>query len=163
MRTLKPLVLAVGTVLTLGACAPAAPPAVDTAADEAALKAATRTWLEAYNAGDVEKIVALYAEDAGTDASTCACGKRARRDTCVPDSRHGRSESCGHQARAGHIHSWRRWRHGLGIRNLHRHRRSWHHRRQRQLFVGVAQVEWQVALPPRHLQLGPAAPGGSSC
>ena len=64
MRTLKPLVLAVGTVLTLGGCVPAAPPAVDTADDEAALKAATRTWLEAYNAGDVEKIVALYMEDA---------------------------------------------------------------------------------------------------
>ena len=64
MRTLKLLVLAVGTVLTFGGCAPTAPPAVDTAADEAALKAATRTWLEAYNAADVEKIVALYAEDA---------------------------------------------------------------------------------------------------
>ena len=64
MRTLKFLVLAVGTVLTLGGCAPAAPPAVDTAADEAALKATTRTWLDAYNAADVEKIVALYAEDA---------------------------------------------------------------------------------------------------
>ena len=35
----------------------------NTAAEEAALKAATATWLEAYNAGDVEKIVALYAED----------------------------------------------------------------------------------------------------
>ena len=64
MRTLKPLVLAVGTMLALAGCAPAAPPAVDTADDQAALKAATRTWLEAYNAGDVEKIVALYAEDA---------------------------------------------------------------------------------------------------
>ena len=64
MRTLKLLALAVGTMLALSACAPAAPPAADTAADEAALKAATRTWLEAYNAGDVEKIVALYDADA---------------------------------------------------------------------------------------------------
>ena len=64
MRTLKPLVLAAGTVLALSACTPPAPPPVDTAADEAALKAATSTWLEAFNAGDVEKIVALYAEDA---------------------------------------------------------------------------------------------------
>ena len=64
MRVLKPVVLAVGAMLALNACAPAAPPAADTAADEAALKAATLTWLEAYNAGDVEKIVALYAEDA---------------------------------------------------------------------------------------------------
>ena len=60
----KILVFACGVVLALSACAPAAPPAVDTAADEAALKAATRTWLEAYSAAEVEKIVALYAEDA---------------------------------------------------------------------------------------------------
>jgi len=64
MRPLKSLILALGTVLALSACAPAAPPAVDTAGEEAAVKAATRTWLEAYNAGDVEKIVALYTEDA---------------------------------------------------------------------------------------------------
>ena len=69
----------------------------------------------------------------------------------------------GDVVRSGHIHSWRRWRHGLGIRNLHRHKRGGHHRRQRQLFVGVAQVEWQVALLPRHLQLGPTATCGSSC
>jgi uncharacterized protein (TIGR02246 family) len=62
MRTLK-LLVAVGTVVALGACT-AAPAPVDTAADEAAVKAATATWLESYNAGDVEKIVALYAEDA---------------------------------------------------------------------------------------------------
>ena len=55
MRLLKPMVLAVGAMLAVHACAPAAPPAADTAADEAALKAATRTWLEAYNAGDVER------------------------------------------------------------------------------------------------------------
>ena len=64
MRTGRHLALAVGTVIALSACAPAAQPAVDTAADEAALKAATLTWLEAYNAGEVEKMVALYAADA---------------------------------------------------------------------------------------------------
>jgi uncharacterized protein (TIGR02246 family) len=64
LRALNCLVLAIGTVVALNACAPTAPPAADTAADEAALKAATLTWLEAYNAGDVEKMVALYAEDA---------------------------------------------------------------------------------------------------
>ena len=63
MRTLRHFFLAVGAAFMLSACAPAAP-AVDTAAEEAALKATTATWLEAYNAGDVEKIVALYAEDA---------------------------------------------------------------------------------------------------
>ena len=72
MRMLTPLVFAVGAVLAVNACAPAATPATDTAstsaadiaADEAALKAATLTWMDAYNAGEVEKIVALYAEDA---------------------------------------------------------------------------------------------------
>ena len=61
MRTLRHLALVVGTVIALSACAPAAPPPVDTAAEETALKAATAAWLAAYNAGDVEKIVALYA------------------------------------------------------------------------------------------------------
>jgi uncharacterized protein (TIGR02246 family) len=66
MRVLIRVVLTAGAIVALNACAPApaAPPAVDTAADEAALKEATRTWLDAYNAGDVEKMVALYAEDA---------------------------------------------------------------------------------------------------
>ena len=52
-----------GTAIALSACAPAARLRVDTAAEEAALKAVTAAWLEAYNAGDVEKIVAMYAED----------------------------------------------------------------------------------------------------
>jgi uncharacterized protein (TIGR02246 family) len=63
MRMLRRLVLVVGTVIVASACAPAAPPPVDTAAEEAALKAVTAAWLDAYNGGDVEKIVAMYAED----------------------------------------------------------------------------------------------------
>lgn len=66
MPTLRHLALIIGTATALSACAPApaAPPTVDTAAEEAALKAITAEWLDAYNAGDVEKIVAMYAEDA---------------------------------------------------------------------------------------------------
>lgn len=64
MPTSRPLALVAGTVIVLNACAAAAPAPADTAADEAALQAATVTWLEAYNAGDVDKIVALYADDA---------------------------------------------------------------------------------------------------
>jgi ketosteroid isomerase-like protein len=60
MRTLRDLVLVLGAVVALSRCAPAAPPPVDTAAEEAALKAVTAAWLDAYNAGDVEK---MYAED----------------------------------------------------------------------------------------------------
>jgi uncharacterized protein (TIGR02246 family) len=64
MRTPGHLALIIGTVIALSACSPAASPSVDTAAEEAALKAITVAWLDAYNAGDVEKIVAMYAEDA---------------------------------------------------------------------------------------------------
>ena len=64
MPTLRHLALIIGTATALSACAPAAPPSADTAAEEAALKAITAAWLDAYNAGDVEKIVAMYAEDA---------------------------------------------------------------------------------------------------
>jgi uncharacterized protein (TIGR02246 family) len=64
MRTLKLFAPIIGAALLLAACAaPAAPPPADTAADEAALKGITAEWLQAYNAGDVEKIVAMYAED----------------------------------------------------------------------------------------------------
>jgi len=64
MRTLRHLILVIGTAIALSACAPAAPPPADTAAEEGALKAITAAWLDAYNAGDIEKIVAMYAEDA---------------------------------------------------------------------------------------------------
>ncbi len=63
MTSLKHLVLVAGTLIGLAACAPAAAPAVDRSADEAALRATTTTWIDAYNAGDAEKIVPLYAED----------------------------------------------------------------------------------------------------
>src|SRR5438067_8164787 len=63
MRGLKALILAVATPFALSACAPG-PSATDTAADQAALRAETQTYLAAYNAGDVEKIVALFGQDA---------------------------------------------------------------------------------------------------
>ena len=40
------------------------PTAIDTAADEAALRAADQTFMRAYWKGDLESVVALYAEDA---------------------------------------------------------------------------------------------------
>jgi len=40
------------------------PTAIDTAADEAALRAADQTFMRAYWKGDLETVVALYAEDA---------------------------------------------------------------------------------------------------
>jgi len=64
MRSKRFLALVIGSVLALSGCVSATPPPVDTAAEETALKAVTKAWLEAYNAGDVETIVAMYTEDA---------------------------------------------------------------------------------------------------
>jgi ketosteroid isomerase-like protein len=53
--------------LTFAACARLSTPppvAVDTKADEAALTAGTDTWFEGFNSGDVEKMIALYSDDA---------------------------------------------------------------------------------------------------
>lgn len=61
---MRRLALAIGTAITLSACAPAPPPPVDAAADETALRATTPLWLNSYNAGDVETMVAMYEEDA---------------------------------------------------------------------------------------------------
>jgi uncharacterized protein (TIGR02246 family) len=54
----------IGVVAGCSPSGPAGTTAASTAADEAVIRAGTETWNTAYNAGDVEKIVALYAEDA---------------------------------------------------------------------------------------------------
>ncbi len=57
---------ACGLVL-LAACAPSAPSGQTpsaAAADEAAIRAGADAWNAAYNVGDVDKIVALYTDDA---------------------------------------------------------------------------------------------------
>ena len=138
MRTLRHLFLAVGAALVLSACAPAAPPAVDTAADEAALKAATATWMEAYNAGDVEKIVALYAEDGVLmpPHAAVATGHAAIRAFLTADT--AGAKAAGVEARAGPRCCRRGRRHRLGVGVLHGHRRVGCHGGQRQLLVGLA-------------------------
>lgn len=55
--------LAVAGLLALAACAQNGTP-VDTSADVQAMHDATDQWVAAYNAGDADKIVAMYAEDA---------------------------------------------------------------------------------------------------
>jgi ketosteroid isomerase-like protein len=55
--------LAAVGLLSLAGCAQNAAP-VDTSADVATMHDATNAWVAAYNAGDADKIVALYAEDA---------------------------------------------------------------------------------------------------
>jgi len=55
-------VAAAGTMALAGCAQNAAP--VDTSADMATMHDATNAWVTAYNAGDADKIVALYADDA---------------------------------------------------------------------------------------------------
>jgi ketosteroid isomerase-like protein len=54
--------LAIGMTCACGRQTAQAPTSV--AADETVIRAATVLWNDAYNAGEVDKIVALYAEDA---------------------------------------------------------------------------------------------------
>lgn len=61
MNILKTAAVAAAGLIALAACQPAAK---NTAADETAIKDAARAWATAYNAGDAEGIIALYAEDA---------------------------------------------------------------------------------------------------
>ena len=71
----------------LAGCARNAPPAPDTAVEEAAIRANTVAWVEAYNAGDVDKIVAMYADDGALmppEAPT-AVGHDAMRQYLVAD------------------------------------------------------------------------------
>ena len=85
MHAIKNALFVTLTVCALAACAPK--PA-DTAADEAAMKAGTEAWIAAYTVGDVDKMVALYADDAivmPPDAPA-AVGHDAMRTYLVADS-----------------------------------------------------------------------------
>jgi len=82
MYELNRAAIVLTSLIALAACSPAAPPAADTSADEAALRAGTTTWMAAYNAGDADRIVALYAEDGvmmppGAPAATGHAAMRA--------------------------------------------------------------------------------------
>ena len=63
MQTAKRIALA-GIALIAVAAAVSTPSAADTAEDKAALRAADQIFMRAYWKGDLETVVALYAEDA---------------------------------------------------------------------------------------------------
>jgi uncharacterized protein (TIGR02246 family) len=63
MQIARRIALAAMGLIAIAASA-SAPTATDTAADEAALRAADQTFMGAYWKGDLETVVALYAEDA---------------------------------------------------------------------------------------------------
>src|SRR5215216_2041270 len=87
MTVMRFLGLGLGALIAVSACS-SAPATVDTTADEAALKAATQTWLTAYNAGDADTIVSLYADDAVLmpPHAGVASGKAAIREFIAKDS-----------------------------------------------------------------------------
>jgi uncharacterized protein (TIGR02246 family) len=64
MGRFKSAVIVAAGILTLAGCAASAPPAADTAADETAIRAINASWFTAFNAGDVDGVAALYADDA---------------------------------------------------------------------------------------------------
>jgi uncharacterized protein (TIGR02246 family) len=78
-------VIAVG-LLALAGCEKT--PTVDLAAFETKAKADVRTWLAAYNTGDVETIVAMYADDAVLMApgNPAAVGRDAIRELITTES-----------------------------------------------------------------------------
>ena len=63
MQTAKRIALAAMGLIAIAA-AVSAPSAADTVEDKAALRAADETFMRAYWKGDLETVVALYAEDA---------------------------------------------------------------------------------------------------
>jgi ketosteroid isomerase-like protein len=63
MQIARRIALSAMGLIAIAASA-SAPTATDTAADEAALRAADQTFMRAYWKGDLETVVALYAEDA---------------------------------------------------------------------------------------------------
>jgi ketosteroid isomerase-like protein len=60
---IRMLLISLALAVTAG-CGQPASTAQTPAADEAAIRAGTVLWTDAYNAGEVDKIVALYTEDA---------------------------------------------------------------------------------------------------
>ena len=64
MRILGKAAWVAAGLLALAGCAPSAPGAGNSKADEEAMSKGTEAWVAAYSRGDVDAILALYAEDA---------------------------------------------------------------------------------------------------
>lgn len=64
MDTFRKAALVAAALLSLAGCAPSAPEAGNSKADEDAMRQGTEAWVAAYSKGDVDAILALYAEDA---------------------------------------------------------------------------------------------------
>jgi uncharacterized protein (TIGR02246 family) len=88
MSAVRVLGLGLGILIAVSGCVKSTPAPVDTAAEEASLKESTQMWLKAYNAGDVETIVSLYADDAVLmpPHAAVAAGKTAIREFIAKDT-----------------------------------------------------------------------------
>ncbi|MGE0581563.1 MAG: DUF4440 domain-containing protein [Steroidobacteraceae bacterium] len=64
MQILRQAALVAAGLLALAGCAPSAPDAGNSQADEETMRKGTEAWVAAYSKGDVDAILALYAEDA---------------------------------------------------------------------------------------------------
>jgi ketosteroid isomerase-like protein len=82
MQVVKTTVLVTMSLCAVIACAQRVSRTLDTTADEAALRAADDTFVRAYNSGDLETVVAFYAEDAvlQPDGAPAVRGREAIRE-----------------------------------------------------------------------------------
>jgi ketosteroid isomerase-like protein len=91
MRRLMQLLLISSAMAVSASCSQSTPSAqapASVAADEAAIRAATVLWNDAYNAGEVDKIVALYTADAVVMPSNAPVlkGRTAIKDFLTKDT-----------------------------------------------------------------------------
>jgi uncharacterized protein (TIGR02246 family) len=89
MLRFRSSILVAASLIALAGCAKSAPPApvVDVAADEAAVRAINPAWFAAYNAGEMDKVAALYADDAvlSIPGAPAARGGAAIREALAKD------------------------------------------------------------------------------
>lgn len=85
MNQLKTAVIAAAGLIALAGCQK---PAADTSADEAVIRASAPAWANAYNAGDAEKLAAMYWDDAVLQppGAPAATGRAAIREFLGADS-----------------------------------------------------------------------------
>lgn len=83
----RSIAIVAASLVVLAGCAKTAPTAADAAADETAIRAIDTAWFKAYNAGDVDGVTALYAEDAvlNIPGAPAARGAAAIREAYAKD------------------------------------------------------------------------------
>jgi len=64
MHKLRKAAFIAAGLLALSGCAPSAPDAGSSKADEETMRQGTQAWIAAYSKGDIDALLALYAEDA---------------------------------------------------------------------------------------------------